>query len=299
MQHWQSIKVGRPMMHATSAIMVVRMVQLLGLCITNGNLDACPAVFRVVVTRAEGSLDAQFADIYRPLVPQLRELLAKHTLDFCSPPFKDFLRFLIEQCLHNVGLKPAPTPAMRRIGCGCQICGALDAFMLSNSTTKEFPGPRNQGQHLEQRISGASDIVTSSRSRPNGNNKNKSFTVVVTKRTENPALTQWDARQKGAESFLSSIGNSDVIAKIMGSRVVDVRMALTGVAVFAVDPSIAGMFRSQRPTTTATTTTTTATAISAKNTTLPTVGPTNPRGTPMLGARNISVGSKRKRDGEP
>jgi hypothetical protein len=121
--------------------------------------------------------------------------------------------------------------------------------------------------------------------------------VVVAKRTETPAFTRWKVRQKEAESFLSSIGNRDVIAKIMDSRIVDVSTALTGAAVFALDPSIASMFQSQRPTTTPTPTTT----IADKNTTLPAVGPcpTHSGGTPMLGVRNASVGSKRKRDGEP
>jgi hypothetical protein len=166
--------------------------------------------------------------------------------------------------------------------------------MLSNNTTQEFPGPRSQGQHLEQQIARFSELVTSSRSRPNGK-KGKAFTLVVTKKTENPAFAQWTVRQKEAESFLSSIGDSDVIAKIMGPRIVDVRMALTGVAVFAVDPSLAGMFRSQQATMTATTTT-----IAANNSMLPAVGPrpTDSRGTctPMLGLH--TVGSKRKRDGE-
>jgi hypothetical protein len=91
-----------------------------------------------------------------------------------------------------------------------------------------------------------------------------------------------------------SIGDSDVISKIMGPRVVDVQKALRGVAAFAVDPSMAGMFRGQQSTTAAATTPTTA----AKNTTLP-ARPTNSGGTTMLGAHTASgSGSKRKRDGE-
>ena len=204
-QQWKSIKSPMPQFAHTSLAMILQIGRLLDLCITNRNLDACTTVFRVVVAREKEYPHAQFENIYRPLVPQLRELLKKHsTLDFWSHPFKNFMRFLIEQCLHELGLKPATTLTMRKIGCGCQMCGALDTFMLSNNTMKQFPGPRNQGQHLEQQISRASDIVTSSRSRPNGN---KSFTLVVTKRTEDAALAQWKVRQKAAESFLASVGD--------------------------------------------------------------------------------------------
>ena len=293
MQQWQSIKSPTPQMtRATSAVLTIHTTSLLDLCITNGDLDASTAIFRVVVTREEESPSTQFENVYCVLVPQLRDLLKKHsTLNFWSHPFKDFIRFLIQQCLHNLGLKPPSTPTMRRIGCGCQICGALDAFMLSNDKTREFPGSRNQGQHLEQQISRASNIVTSSRSRPNGN-KSKSFTLVVTKRTEDPAFTQWKVRQKETESFLASIGDSDVIAKVMGPRSVDVQKARTGMAVFVVDPLIAGMFQSQQSTMNAPTTTT-----AAKNTTQPAY-PTNSGGTAMLGAHTVSgSGSKRKRDG--
>ena len=286
MQQWQSIE------SPTSSVMISQMAQLLEICITNRDLDACNAIFRVIVTSEEKSPHSQFENVYRPLVPQLRRLLAKQsTLDLSCHPFKNLMRFLIEQCLHNIGLKPVATSEMRRIGCGCHICGALDAFMLSNSTTRQFPGPRHQGQHLEQQISRASEIVASSRSRPNGN-KGKAFTLVVTKKTETPAFAQWKVRQKEAESFLSSIGDSDMIAKIMGPRVGDVQMALTGAAVFAVDPSVVGMFRGPQSTTTATTTT-----IAAKSTPIPAAGSsTNSRGTPMLGVQ--TVGSKRKRGGE-
>ena len=294
MQQWQSVLSPTPgMTRITSAVVIIQMVRLLDLCITNGDLDASTAIFRVVVTREEESPDAQFENVYCPLVPQLRELFRKHSaFDFYTHPFKDFMRFLIEQTLHKVGLKPAATPTMRAIGCGCHVCGTLDLFMLSNNTAREFPGPRKQGQHLEQQISQASDIVTSSRSRPNGN-KGKAFTLVVTKRTENPAFTQWKVRLKVAQSFLTSIGDSDMISKIMGPRIVDVLKVLNGVAGFAVDPSLAGMFRSQQSATTAPPTTTTA----AKNTTTR-VCPTYSNGAPMLGTHNVSgSASKRKREG--
>jgi hypothetical protein len=148
MQQWKSIKSPMPLFAHTNLVVILQIGRLLDLCITNRNLDACTTMFRVVVAREKEYPDAQFENVYRPLVPKLRELLTKHTLDFCSHPFKDFMRFLIEQCLHKLGLKPATTLTMRKIGCGCQICGTLDAFMLSNNTTKQFPGPRNQGQHL-------------------------------------------------------------------------------------------------------------------------------------------------------
>jgi hypothetical protein len=278
-----------PMGGTTSVSIVIRALDLLDLCICHQDVDACMAIFRALVSR-EGSPDNQFRDIYQPLVPQLRQLLAKHSMDFRSHPFNVFVRLLIERQLSRIGPKPSPTPTMRKVGCGCQICRTLDTFVLSTSATTEFPNVLRQGQHLEKQISEASDILTSSRSRLSGK-KGKSFTLVVTKRTENHAFTEWNRRQKEVEDFMTCVGNADMISEIMGPRDVDIRQALTGAAVFVVDPSITVIFSSRESTTDpATTSSQTITSISAVA-----PGPASARGTPNTPS---GYGAKRKRDGD-
>jgi hypothetical protein len=278
--------------------MISQVYELAGLCIAHNDTDACLGLFRAVVM-SEGSPEDKYQDFYRLLVPRLRQLLEKHAVDLCSPPFKVFMQFLIGQHLSAV-LRAKPlfsAPTMRKIGCGCQGCNTLDLFMMSNNTTKEFPGVNRLGKHLEQQILGARDIVNSHRSHTS-NKRDKAFTLVVNKRAEAHAATQWQARQKAAVVFLSSIGNADVIAKIMGPRYADVQNALAGVKAFVMDPRAVDAWQQiQGPRI--------PSVVASQNTSTTGLasGSTGTRAIPMHGvhtiSRNNSTTLKRKRDGEP
>ena len=228
-----------PVTWATSSFVIESMIsqilELVGLCITHNDVGVSLELFRTVAV-SEGSPEDKFKYFYRLLIPRLRQLLEKHAVDLSSSPFKDFSQFLISQLLGVVlGAEPnSSTPIMRKIGCGCTGCNTLDTFLLSDRSSKEFPGVNRLGKHLEQRILPASDIVSSRRSHTSGSGP---FTLIVNKKPEAHKATEWKVNQKDAEDFLSSIGNADVIAKIMGIRYAHVQKALAGVEAFVMNPS--------------------------------------------------------------
>jgi hypothetical protein len=222
--HWES----------TSDTNISRMLRLMDLCLTAGNMNTCAQLLSKLLTSTD-DLAKQFQVIYSPFLARLRRLLDKHHVEFCSPPFRDFARTLIGRYLIGVlrGNPGEPKAKMRRIGCGCLDCQSLDAFLMSDKPTTEFRLRQDRRAHLEGQALTAKDIITF-----HTITTGSPHALVVTKRTE--VLKRWLNRAETAQSLLSSIGDAPMIAKIMGSRYEDVQKALDGTQAYAVKPSVTG-----------------------------------------------------------
>ena len=215
---------------------VSRMLSLIDLCLTTGNMNTCAQLLSRLTTSTD-DLAQQFQVLYFPFLARLRPLLDKHHVEFSSPPFRDFARTLIGRYLIGVlrDNPGEPKAKMRRIGCGCPDCQALDAFLMSEKPTTQFRLRQDRRAHLERQASAAKDIITF-----HTITAGSPHTLVLTKRTE--IFKQWSNRVKTARSLLSSIGDAPMIAKIMGSRYGDVQKALDGTQPYAysMKPSVTG-----------------------------------------------------------
>ena len=127
--------------------------------------------------------------------------------------------------------------AIRKIGCGCVDCNQINGFLASGSSTEQtFRYPQARRTHLERYLSAASDLVTFQTIRsgsPHG--------IKVTKRPEVVAAAQWTSRVAQAKVFLRSIGDDDVLSRLMGNRYADVLKALQGVQQFILTVGDAAM----------------------------------------------------------
>ena len=213
---------------------VSRMLRLMDLCLTTGNMNTCAQLLSRLTT-SKDNLAQQYQVLYFPFLPRLRRLLDRHHVEFCSPPFGDFARTLIRRYLIGVlrGNPGERAAKMRRIGCGCPDCQSLDGFLMSKEPTTGFRLRQDRRAHLEGRALKAKDIIafhTITTGSPH--------TLVLTKRTD--LFKQWLNRAKTAQSLLSGIGDAPMIAKIMGSRYGDVQKALDGTQAYTAKPSVTG-----------------------------------------------------------
>ena len=215
---------------------ISRILQLVSLCITTGDMAACRRLILVIV-RSKTDPAIRFQSLYKPLIPQLRQLLEEHHIDLCSSPFGDFMRILIGLHLNAIlGPKPRMSAVkIRKVGCGCYECNQLDAFLLSNTVKAQYPLRQDRRMHLERQALRAPDLVTFHTVR-----SGSPHTLVVTKKPEVAAVLQWQTRQMEARTFLSSIGDANVIATIMGPRYEDVQKALDGTQEFVMKSSASG-----------------------------------------------------------
>lgn len=217
-------------------VKVNRIIEIVELAIHSGQMDVCRKLFADIL-RNPGSSGIKVTTLYSPLIPRLRTLLTKLNQDICSPPFVDLMQVMLATYLKDVlGKRGAFNCLLRKIGCGCQDCQPLDKFMVDpNASTVTFRLAQHRRQHLEVRISSATDLCTSQTIRsgsPHG--------LMVTKRPDVVLASSWNARQKNAKAFLASIGPDDVISRIMGPRYLDVTQALSGVKTFASGPATGG-----------------------------------------------------------
>ena len=80
---------------------VWRILRLMDLCITIGNMNTCAQQLSRLTTRTD-DLARQFQVLYFPFLARLRPVLDKHHIEFCSPPFRDFAESLIGRYLIGV-----------------------------------------------------------------------------------------------------------------------------------------------------------------------------------------------------
>jgi hypothetical protein len=211
------------------------MFRLMDLCLTTDNMKTCAQLLSRLTTSTKYQAN-QFKVLHIPFLARLRRLLDKHHVEFYSPPFQDFARILIGRYLSDVlRAKPSePNAKMRKIGCGCPDCQVLDTFLMSDRPTTEFRMRQDRRAHLEGRALTAKDLLTF-----HTITTGSPHALVVTKRTE--IFNQWLNRQKVAQTLLSSIGDAQMIAKIMGSRSGDVQKALDGTQAYVVKPMVMGV----------------------------------------------------------
>ena len=217
---------------------VDRIIEIVDLAITNGNVEICRTLF-VDILKSLGTSETKFVQIYTPLISRLCPLLTSKKRDLFSAPFVDLLQILIGTYLRDVLGKKGQLSnvRLRKIGCGCGDCQPLDKFILNPKTTSEtFRLAQARRTHLESRIAQASDLCTYQtikQGTPHG--------LQVTKLKEVVQASMWEHRQQKAKKFLASIGSDSTISKIMGGRYADVVAAVNGTAKFGkgLIPSVA------------------------------------------------------------
>ncbi|KAF4616998.1 hypothetical protein D9613_008503 [Agrocybe pediades] len=220
----------RPVLNST----VERIITILDNAIALSQMDVCRNLL-IDIFNSNGSASDKFSQIYIPLIPRLKQLLAKKNIDMCTSPYIDFLQLLIGLNLQDIlGTKgQLPSMNLRKIGCGCFECGTLDNFILYDpAATKVFRVVYAQRIHLERQCGFARDIcsyITIKSGHPHA--------IQVTKVPQVVPMSSWLGRQKNAATFLKTIGDGAMIAKIMGSRARDVRDAISGTTPYKMDTS--------------------------------------------------------------
>lgn len=198
-------------------------VDIIEACLLTSCMAPCRKLF-VILLKIPGSAGEKFENLYGRLIPPLRELLSSKNIDICSPPFIDLFQILVAMYLRDVlGSKPSTRPNIRKIGCKCADCKSVDAFLLKPNLTETFRYAQKRRTHVESKLDTITDLVTSEVIRdknPHG--------LVVTKLPDFMATLQWEVRVTKARAFLKSVGEDNMIAKLMGDRYEDILKALQG-----------------------------------------------------------------------
>ncbi|KAJ7494477.1 hypothetical protein B0H11DRAFT_2277207 [Mycena galericulata] len=216
-----------------------RLSEIIDLCLSTRRLDMCRRVLFMTVPRDQSA--DWVPDILSPLyVPHLRRTLHDHGMEVYHKPFSDFFRAVIGCYLHHV-LGPFQG-GLRSLSEGCNVCSALDDFVLSPKLTQaHFVGAKTHTTHLQTHLGGAADILSF-----------YSITdpavvgghiLIVDKHRDAEVDLQWRSRKNRAMEFLATIGDLSVIERIMDTRYNDVLLALDGKTHFAhleVGPPRAG-----------------------------------------------------------
>lgn len=203
---------------------ITRVLDLVEACLLTSCMAPCKKLF-VLLLKIQGATDQKFQTLYNPLIPRLREVLRIKNIDICSSPFADLLQLFVGTYLRDVlGAQPRNIRTkIRKIGCGCGDCNPVDNFMSSSTSSQLFRYPQVRRTHVERQLSAARDLVyfqTIRSGSPHG--------IQVIKRPEIVAAQQWDTRVAHAHTFLRSIGDDNVISRLMGNRYGDVMKALQG-----------------------------------------------------------------------
>jgi hypothetical protein len=191
-----------------------------------GQMEPCRKLF-VLLIKVPGNVPEKFETLYSPLIPGLQELSRKEGINICSPPFSDLLQFLVGSYLCDI-LGPKPREVVvRNIGCGCDDCRLVDKFLTSRATEETFRFIKAHRLHVEEELGSASDLIRFTvfrHSSPHG--------LVVTKQPALLAASSWKHRVAEAKKLLKSIGDEDVISKLMGRQYSDMVKALEGTQPF-------------------------------------------------------------------
>lgn len=205
-----------------------RIIQLAELCLSIERQELCGHILGLVIS-SKGKSSEKLPRLYKPLVSELKQMLARKSIDISTDPFCAFMQAIIRVYLNEIlGEKPlAKVPQMRRIGCGCSDCSSVNAFMSSNKEKEEFRWVQNRRKHIETQLNKAPDLVTHSTVRAGS-----PHTLVVTKNQAIISAVRWVTRKKAAQAFMAEIGDEGTIAKIMGKQYNDVVRAIEGTQLF-------------------------------------------------------------------
>ncbi|TFK62168.1 hypothetical protein BDN72DRAFT_903468 [Pluteus cervinus] len=202
-------------------------VELISLVVSFGFPDLASRVLDTLLS-VTGPLLFRFKYMYSPLVPLLQQTLAKYHISITTPPFSTFAQNIIGLHLRYLlgGKDQIIQTVVKTFSCSaaCTDCKTLDAFMASWSTEHGFRVNERRQNHVQRQIDlgKGRDIVSFSVT---------GATLVIRKKSEIVAASQWPTRQANARAFLKLFGASDVIAQLTGTEG-DVAMALDGIQAF-------------------------------------------------------------------
>ncbi|KAJ7149059.1 hypothetical protein C8R43DRAFT_1007990 [Mycena crocata] len=205
-----------------------RLSEIIDLCLATRRLDMCRRVLFITVPRNQSA--DWVPDILSPLyIPNLRSTLTDHGMEVYHKPFSDFFRAVIGCYLHHV--LGAFSGGLRKLCGSCNVCSALDDFLMSAKLTQaHFVGSKSHTSHLQTHLMGSSDILSyysiQDAAVVGGN------VLIVDKHRDSDVDPQWRSRKNRAMEFLATIGEMPLIERIMGKRYNDVLLALDGKAHF-------------------------------------------------------------------
>ncbi|KAJ6510465.1 hypothetical protein C8R45DRAFT_389650 [Mycena sanguinolenta] len=201
-----------------------RLSEIIDLCLATRRLDMCRMVLFMTVPRDQRT--DWVPDLVSPFyIPNLRRTLHDHSIEVYHKPFIDFFRAAIGCYLQHV--LGSFSGELRRICGSCNVCAALDEFMVSPKLTQaHFVGARTHTNHLQTHLMSATDIVSfysvSDTVVPGGK------MLAVHKIQDVETDPSWRARKNRAIEFLHSIGEMPIIDRILGRRYNDALLALDG-----------------------------------------------------------------------
>ncbi|KAH6891847.1 hypothetical protein BKA70DRAFT_1201230 [Coprinopsis sp. MPI-PUGE-AT-0042] len=202
------------------------------MCLKTGTRYPCYLLFAHIIKIAHEqeteAISLMLPVVYTPFFSKLKEVLHQHHLSLASPPFGDavlvFVRLLL---VKHLGPKPSyPNPPVPRpVGCGCETCNSLDAYLLGTDDKIQFKETPEVREHLIRRLKGT-HFCEWKLSREYGN----PAPLIVTKV---PALIEpkkWAERSQMITTFLQSLGNDGELQQLFGSYEYQcISVALAGV----------------------------------------------------------------------
>jgi hypothetical protein len=210
--------------------------ELVDLCFSLNDLVPCVTLFNALLNVSQSpTYETRFAQIYEPLIPQLKATLAKHGKSMGSEPFTSFFRLVISVYLSRILAPSTPVsiptslPA-RTAGCKtCSHCHDLQAFLNNSNKDIQFSAIQSVCTHLGHEIlkAGISDIVTTDTIR-----RGSPHTLVVTKCPQILAQLRWKKCQGDAAGFVRSVAEDGELRRIMPDRYNEVVRAVQGTSTF-------------------------------------------------------------------
>lgn len=215
--------------------MMFCVMQLLELSIVTKRAGHWEPLLASVLAYDKISTEAKLSSIYIPLLQRFTLLLQRDEFDDATSAFDNFRRTLVGQCLHDfLGEKPKRLSVkLRKLGCDCDDCEAVNAHMEGPKLTKSFPLAKARRSHVEERIGRMPDLISFTIDpdyRP--------YHLVITKTEQLSALIRWELRAARAKSFLSEIGDEECLNNLTGSQYPEIAKALSGEQLFLLPLNI-------------------------------------------------------------
>ncbi|TFK65135.1 hypothetical protein BDN72DRAFT_210309 [Pluteus cervinus] len=203
-------------------------LELIELCLSLGRAAACQPILSGVVPKHPYNTWDEYCQLLKPWILRLCSVLSRFGLSFTSPPFDDFARHIAGVFIRDIVGTPQPKnmkaqPTIPKIGCGCESCEALGAFLTSSQEEMELRVPRDSADHLNEPLRHASPIIGSYvKSSSQG-----PFRVFKLEKEKLALIACRDAnRASDAKALFEDFGGTTVILELMGNRLDDVQRTL-------------------------------------------------------------------------
>ncbi|KAK0202772.1 hypothetical protein DFS33DRAFT_1385141 [Desarmillaria ectypa] len=205
-----------PPLVASQQLTVTRIIRLVDLCISTNHTETCKTLFVTILKRKPPNR-VNFQALYTPLIPEFRQLLQKKKVDICTPPFADIMQYW----------EPNPAP-LTCDGCAAVVLNAACSIRSSKTSPLRLLCGFFKRREIILRdtfeVLVTYEIVRMGRAQG----------LLVRKRPDALASLQWSTQQANARTFLSMIGDDNVISKLVGRRYADVLRALEGTKQFTL-----------------------------------------------------------------